>query len=360
MTQKPISPSRQSDFPIFDYLAALNPARWWSEFTSIPRYQRMLIISIFASAVLAVTVIGLVKMGVNHYMDTRGAFLFDALTSPYAIEGRTVPQLNGFAALPASAGDYNFTAPLTDEEQAAADRAEADTFRTLTTTVADALRAYVIVPPAPIEGATEDPALAEQIATQQQAVITAADHIADFITAAEGKRSVDSIFDLTEMGPVRQSIIQLQGMEIALPEVTELTNRMVEIDARRSLPFTLIDCLAGTAYLDTEAALTCGTTTVAAHIETGSYVAPDGRTVKLVAARFEDQAVATATMKDLYRYGRLNGRVGNFTIGVMPVDYFYNRLHDESTFAWAHEGWVFVAAADSFGTVDHFMAAFPY
>ncbi|MBZ0297838.1 MAG: hypothetical protein K8L99_35110 [Anaerolineae bacterium] len=364
MTHKSTSQQRTSDFPIFAYLEAINPARLWREFQNLPRYQRMLILSIIMSAILAASIIGLAKLGINHYLATRGAFLEDALVSPYGIEEKLLPApVEGTPLLPLTVANYNYIAPPTDEEQAATAKAEADAFRVMLQEAAQALEIYEpaqVVTTTEIAEATEDPNIVQLHEKQMAAAAAALVHLEDYRGVLRNSMLMDTMFQQSQLGPLRQSMVRLNELEISIPEITALQERIAAYDAASMQPIALTTCLTGTEDLDTEIALTCGMTTIASQIESGSYQKEDGTTLSMTAAAFDDHDTATETLKALHNYAERQGTIGNFTLGVVDVDYFFSRIQRQNTFGWTHGDWVFVVTANNFDKINTFMQVFPY
>ncbi len=109
MAQRRSSAVRESELqPIYELIDAISPARLTASVRRLDRRTRWLIAMLAASLVLIWVIIFAVRLTVNHVRATSGAFLFDALQAPYALQSRAVPMIDSpaEAVLPITISDF--------------------------------------------------------------------------------------------------------------------------------------------------------------------------------------------------------------------------------------------------------------
>jgi hypothetical protein len=392
MAQKQRAARRSnSDFPIFDYLEMIAPTRVIYQFQALPRHYRWLIISIIASAVMLWAFLTIVVGGVNHYLATRGEFLYDALYLPYNLEARPLPELpevindsTGFVVLPQTIGEnYILNIPPSEEEAKAAAEAEIEAFLALSVPVEMALTnvqstlaeaaatetvTEAVVPTAaaetvPTAAATAAPTIAPTVDTLpiQNAAVNAA--LLELTMLNDTLAEVESIEPVFAKLPVLQKVVaDLAAAGVVLPEADALNARLTELAALERPTYKINDCLMSSKIVsgrDRDFVPVCTIENTATFVERGDY-SYNGEIFNVTAAQYIGHEAATAAVKSLFDLGRQNGRHGNYSMDVIKYDYFYNLTDDLYTFAWSHENWVFSITTASNTALEELVKNFPY
>lgn len=389
---------RQSDFPIFQYLEALNPGRLWADFQQMPRQQRWLVISIFASIVLSLVLVGIIRAGFNHYLETRGYFLYDALRSPYALEGRPLPvnphEMQLATVLPAAVGGYQSQPLPTEEELAAIAQAEYEAFTRLFDTALIALRDYDAVAAAELAAAeaeaaalaaeaaaaaaesiiVDDEAAAEEtqaevvvavdnmLERRQEAITAAIDSLNALTATLNRTHTIESALALPEMLAARQSFHRLDNLQVTLPEIAAVREGIAAASRVDTNPYTVSECLVlAENPVPAGEVRPCNLSLVPRYVEPAAYQLPGQNTqIGVTIAMFDNSYDATAAITDLFDHATITANTGNFTLGIVEIDYFFSRFSGTYHFAWSNENWVYVIAAHSLRDLEQFIAVFPH
>ncbi len=339
----------------------------------MPRHQRGLVISIIASMILSLVIVGFGRAAINHYLATRGVFLYDALQSPYQIEERTIPLVPtqpDTIILPAAIGSYQWQIPLTEEELEAAAIAEVESLGMMITAVQRAIETYDTAA-ASVAAATatetevvgqiaEEPAVLITVEQQTLVLEAALVQLETALPVVEKADTIAEVIAAPEIYPLRVALDTVANSDIALTEVNDLLLHFSQIETEMALPASVNDCLVASEAGSDELPA-CGITIYPLYLEPGTYqITADAQPVAVTMATFEDHETATSMMKELYTYADTNGQTGNYTLGVTQVDYFYSRLEGDYTFVWSHDNWVYVISALSFTDMEAIATAFPY
>lgn len=96
------------------------------------------------------------------------------------------------------------------------------------------------------------------------------------------------------------------------------------------------------------------------YLTSGSYAKPDGTIINAAAASFASAAEGRQAMKDVHGYANQRSVMGNYALGIWPVDYFYSSFNGVYTFVWSHDNWIFTLSSTALEDMEKLIEAFPY
>lgn len=396
MAQKHRTARRQkSSFPVFDYIDAMMPDKLADRFNDMPHHIRWTIVSAVASLIILWVFMRVVVGSINHYIDTRGPYLQDALRLPYALETRPLPaypdvieEVVDIYVLPDTIGAYVLQIPPSAEEVQAVNEAELAAFLALSlpverslTALSDSLNERVaaipVVEEAPPEAdaeVAEDGEAAPVIAPTVDPVLlqlTAVDVVlAQLTTLNEALEDDDSIsLAVAQARPLHGAINGLIASGVAVPlGVEPLKVRIEELAAiEPPLIYMINDCLVTSMPVlsDNDTRVfppSCNLTQTALWVERGEYIHSDnGKSIDVTITEFSRPEDAAWGVKQAYYYGRFIAATGDFAMNdVLEYNYFFSFANGLYTLAWSHENWVYSIATDTPIEIDSLMKNFPY
>lgn len=99
----------------------------------------------------------------------------------------------------------------------------------------------------------------------------------------------------------------------------------------------------------------------ARHVESGLYQNSEGQQVGVAIAQFKSKQDAAQALKEMYRYSRGIGRVGNYALATdRGIDYYYSSTRQNFSFSWSNGNWVFSINAAAFTALEEFVWVFPH
>lgn len=408
MAQKQHSTRQQkSDFPIFEYLNMVMPHRLIARWLELPRHYRWLIISILASAVILWIFLKVVVGGLYAYIDSQIPRGYDALYLPYALETRALPELPEtiaedtlFVVLPETIAEtYALQIPPSQEEIEAANAAELEAFLALSTPVEKGLAALqeslaksleeraaaaaiteteaasTEAAVAPVDEAaalaadvTAAPTLAPTVDTvqvQSTAVNIALAELSALNTVLADSDSIQPVFDT--LPKLREAMAGLIPTGVTLLSLDAFIARLAELaEIGPPVVYKVSDCLVSSKMVVRRAdvvAQPCTIDQTATFVERGDYQ-HNGMNFNVVVAEYPDHDTATRAVKQVFEYARINGRVGNFSLGPIEYDYAFtqtgNGPNELYSFTWSHENWVYSITTDNFIELENLVKVFPY
>ena len=390
-TQRP----QQSDFPIFEYLDAVMPTRLLERFLDLPRHVRWTIISAVASLFLLWLFLRIVVGGLNHYIATRGAFLYDALYLPYELEARPLPELpetmpedGTFVVLPdVIAERYMLQIPPTEEELEAATEAKRQAFLAVSLPVQMTLEEHRTSFNEYLEAqAAEVPAAAagvdETAAEGAEAEPTAAPTVNPVVlqlTAVDGLLNQLVVLNetLADEGPLSLIDEKIEPLQQGMAAVSAAGVTVATADpflqhldflAAQEPPtvYAINDCITATemghSLTDKAAPPPCILTQPIEFVERADYLrSGNGAAFNIAAVQYDSDDAATDSVGELFHHARAIGGTGNFAIAnTIAYDYFISRANDVFTLVWSHDNWVYSVSTSSMDEIDAIMPLFPY
>lgn len=124
-----------------------------------------------------------------------------------------------------------------------------------------------------------------------------------------------------------------------------------------ALNVPLANCLL--SAVDGAAPTNC-TTYTATFSTSVDYMNASGTAVNVAMSFFAGHTDASQVMRKIQQQAATLGSIGNYAIGVTPVDYFYSSQSGIYSFSWANGPWVNTASSASFDDLEKFLKQFPY
>lgn len=358
----------KSDFPVFEYVEKLMPQTLIEVYQELPRHIRYTILSTIASVTLLWAMLSIVLGGINNHLATRGAFLYDALYTTYALETRALPLIaetaTGFTVLPQSiATDYLRQMPLNEAAIAADALAQRDTFRLQAAPAQislEALQSFLneLIAANTSTDASETAALTS-LHQQLTAVNAALVEVSAINNTLATEVSIDPVAG--SLPKLRETIAAVAATGIVMPELQALGTYLDTMTSTApALLYRINECLASSgSETDMGDTRPCPLSLGASMVERADYMRGDS-VFNVVAAEFASHEESTSVVSSLYQYGRSIGRTGNFSLGTIEYDYFFHFADDLYSFSWSHENWVYSISSASFADLDELLKVFPY
>jgi hypothetical protein len=371
-------------------------------YLELPSYMRWLIISILACAVILWVFFTVVIAGLNHYIETRGAFLKDALYLPYGLETRALPALPEtidpnapFVVLPDQINNqYILQIPPSREEIRAQQLAERDAFWALSVPVEKALIALQkeldttlqaneklaaeMAAAAPVAAPAEGESAGEAAPAveAQPTIMPTVDPVRIQLTAvnialADLVMINDTLADAVSLEPVRNLVAPLldkmngvTASGVVLAELDPFNAHLAALAAQKPPAQYLVnDCLMASKMpvrrSDLALVPPCTIDQTATFVESGTYLYND-MPFRVGVAQYPDHESATTAIKSVYWHALATGRSGNFTLGMIEYDYFFSYVEGQYAFTWSHDNWVFSVAAPNPGAMEALVKALPF